>query len=51
MDQAIASRFQNVHLKIYVCEGKMCPDMRERLEKDGIKVDKEQEDLLSKICP
>lgn len=38
-------------MKIYVAAGKLCPNMRKRMERDVIKVNEEQEDLLTKICP
>ncbi|VVB06972.1 unnamed protein product [Arabis nemorensis] len=38
-------------MKIYVASGKLCPFMWKRLERHGIQLDQEQEDLLRKICP
>ncbi|XP_010422661.1 PREDICTED: pentatricopeptide repeat-containing protein At4g01990, mitochondrial [Camelina sativa] len=37
-------------MKTYLSAGEACPDMRKRLEEQGIQVDEEQECLLSKIC-
>ncbi|GMI76017.1 hypothetical protein like AT1G02370 [Hibiscus trionum] len=38
-------------LKTYVAAGKVAPDMRERLEADGIEISNELQDLLVKACP
>ncbi|KAK8639595.1 hypothetical protein V6N13_137968 [Hibiscus sabdariffa] len=38
-------------LKTYVAAGKVAPDMPQRLEDDGIEINKELQDLLVKACP
>lgn len=38
-------------LQIYVAAGKRMPDMRWRMEKDGVDIGAEHENLLQKICP
>ncbi|XVF22065.1 hypothetical protein REPUB_Repub12eG0142300 [Reevesia pubescens] len=38
-------------LKIYVAAGKVAPDIRQRLEDDGIELSQEIQDLLVNVCP
>ncbi|KAL9285400.1 Pentatricopeptide repeat-containing protein mitochondrial [Arabidopsis thaliana] len=47
----LSSETYTLLMKTYLAAGKACPDMKKRLEEQGILVDEEQECLLSKICP
>ena len=38
-------------IKIYIAAGKCAPEMRRRLEQDGIRVSCEVEELLQRVCP
>ncbi|CAE6141351.1 unnamed protein product [Arabidopsis arenosa] len=46
----LGSETYTLLMKTYLSAGKACPDMKKRLEEQGIQVDEEQECLLSKIC-
>ncbi|KAJ8748246.1 hypothetical protein K2173_000818 [Erythroxylum novogranatense] len=38
-------------LKTYIAAGKLVPEMRERLEEDGIELSPDLENLLEEVCP
>ncbi|KAI5565066.1 hypothetical protein BDE02_14G099000 [Populus trichocarpa] len=38
-------------LKTYIAAGKLAPEMRQRLEEDGIEINPELENLLERVCP
>ncbi|GMI98892.1 hypothetical protein like AT1G02370 [Hibiscus trionum] len=48
---SLDSRAYHSLLKTYIAAGKVAPDMRRRLEEDGIELSQELQDLLVTVCP
>lgn len=45
------SKFYHSLIHIYTAAGKPAPDMRKRMEEDGIEINSEMENLLQMVCP